>query len=255
MTFMQANVGHFDEFDENKLEYTGIYESYVTIMEDIIDAKLVERFSTEDIEAFYHEFRDNYMTYEAQDKETVDKLFELTDFVRFKDSMLIKKAAISQDSSAGGQSAKSSNDNLFSAVSDDKEEMEGFFWAMNSEDPDDSSTGWRKRLTFDNASKGVLDAVIHSKKVDGFKVEITRCSCVFPGISMETFDKYIMDMEELYKRRNGKGLTFDVLERSVDGFPHILYYNLPMPLFMTDRDCCFRMTKTVNDKGQVIYIS
>ena len=63
LIFMKANVQIFD--DENKLEYNGIYESYVEIMEDIIDANLVEFFTKDDIESFYAHFRDNYQSYEA----------------------------------------------------------------------------------------------------------------------------------------------------------------------------------------------
>ena len=65
LIFMKANVQIFDENDENKLEYTGIYESYVKIMEDIIDANLIESFTKDDIESFYAHFRDNYQSYEA----------------------------------------------------------------------------------------------------------------------------------------------------------------------------------------------
>ena len=33
LTFMNQHFAVFDENDENKLEYTGIYESYVQVME------------------------------------------------------------------------------------------------------------------------------------------------------------------------------------------------------------------------------
>jgi hypothetical protein len=99
-TFMEANLSAFDENDENKLEYTGIYESYVKIMEDVIDSGLMVSFSQEDIEKFYLDFRDNYKNYESQDKETVDKLFRLTDLENFKDSMLEVKSAVTKDVSA-----------------------------------------------------------------------------------------------------------------------------------------------------------
>ena len=38
--FMQKHQGAFSEEDENKLEYTTIFEEYVQIMSEIIDAKL-----------------------------------------------------------------------------------------------------------------------------------------------------------------------------------------------------------------------
>ena len=34
----------FDENDENKLEYTSVFESYVLIMDDLIDMKLNSKF-------------------------------------------------------------------------------------------------------------------------------------------------------------------------------------------------------------------
>ena len=45
--FMKANMGTFDENEENKLEYMSIFESYVMSMEDLIDAKLNEKYANE----------------------------------------------------------------------------------------------------------------------------------------------------------------------------------------------------------------
>jgi len=44
---MRANMGTFDENEENKLEYMSIFESYVMSMEDLIDAKLNEKYANE----------------------------------------------------------------------------------------------------------------------------------------------------------------------------------------------------------------
>ena len=43
--FMKENCQKFEDSDENKLEYTAIYESYVEILEDMIETKLFEKFS------------------------------------------------------------------------------------------------------------------------------------------------------------------------------------------------------------------
>ena len=51
--FMKEHANTFDENDENKLEYTGIFESYVQITEQIIEVKLREIFSNEPVDAFY----------------------------------------------------------------------------------------------------------------------------------------------------------------------------------------------------------
>ncbi len=56
VTFMNTHCNTFDENDENKLEYTGIYESYVQIMEQIIDVKLKDKFAEGQVDAFYIDF-------------------------------------------------------------------------------------------------------------------------------------------------------------------------------------------------------
>lgn len=44
-SFNAKYIDQFDEADENKLEYTGIYEQYVEIMEKIIETKLKDDYS------------------------------------------------------------------------------------------------------------------------------------------------------------------------------------------------------------------
>ena len=43
MSFMTGNINKFDENEENKLEYTAIYESYVEIIESLIDSNLNQK--------------------------------------------------------------------------------------------------------------------------------------------------------------------------------------------------------------------
>jgi hypothetical protein len=49
---MEANVNVFEDNDENKLEYTPIFESYVKIMDDLMDDKLNSKFGEAAVEAF-----------------------------------------------------------------------------------------------------------------------------------------------------------------------------------------------------------
>lgn len=80
----------FDPEDENKLEYTPIYEKYVEIMEKIIETKLKAEYghTDEEIETFYNDFKADVKEYEKQDIDTVDILYSLVDFVKFKKSMI-----------------------------------------------------------------------------------------------------------------------------------------------------------------------
>ena len=65
-------MSKFDEAEENKLEYTGIYEAYVQIIDQLIDSKLAEScgFSQPEIEEFYANFSQQSAAYEALDRET-----------------------------------------------------------------------------------------------------------------------------------------------------------------------------------------
>jgi len=45
--FFNKHMNTFEDTDENKLEYTQIYEAYVYILEQIIEAKLSAQFGQE----------------------------------------------------------------------------------------------------------------------------------------------------------------------------------------------------------------
>jgi ADP-ribosylation factor 2-binding protein len=70
--FMKQNYPIFDnDDDENKLEYTSVFESYVQIMEQLIEHKLKEKFSEQEVNEFTMDFKNNYKAYEQYDQETV----------------------------------------------------------------------------------------------------------------------------------------------------------------------------------------
>lgn len=57
--FYKKNAENFEDTEENKLEYTNIYTEYVHILDQMIDAKLKESFSDEELESFYLTFKEN----------------------------------------------------------------------------------------------------------------------------------------------------------------------------------------------------
>jgi ADP-ribosylation factor 2-binding protein len=88
--FFDKYSDQFDPNEENKLEYTPIYEKYVEIVEKIIEAKLQDNYGHTDaeIEQFYSDFKADMSEFEKEDKNTVDLLYGLVDFMKFKKSML-----------------------------------------------------------------------------------------------------------------------------------------------------------------------
>ena len=93
-TFYEKVIHKFEDTEENKLEYTSIFEEYVFIVENILEAKLKTEFSEEQLTYFYTHFKDNYKVYEAVNSDTVEVIFGFTDFVKFKEQVLKFKSGI-----------------------------------------------------------------------------------------------------------------------------------------------------------------
>lgn len=85
--FYDLKMKLFDEEDENKLEYTNIYQDYVLLMEQILDVTLKNEtygHTEEQVQAFYSTFKDNLETYKQMNDDVMDILFGLVDFAKFK---------------------------------------------------------------------------------------------------------------------------------------------------------------------------
>lgn len=102
MTFFEKIKDKFDESEENKLEYTSIFEEYVYILENIIDSKLKANHTEVELEAFYIHFKDNYQIYEPQNSDTVEVLFGFTEFTKFKEAVLKYKRGLIENPDAIG---------------------------------------------------------------------------------------------------------------------------------------------------------
>jgi hypothetical protein len=81
----------FEDTEENKLEYTNIYTEYVYILEQMIEANLLEKYGNDQIEAFYGTFKDNLKEYEKLNPEAVETLFSFVDFEKFKKNIMLSK--------------------------------------------------------------------------------------------------------------------------------------------------------------------
>ena len=97
-SFLDKHKEIFTDDEENKLEYSTIFEEYVQILEQVIDSRLAEKFQSQQIKAFYSDFSVNFVEYEKINSETVDIVFGFTDFNRFKKLVLqIKNGEVTYD--------------------------------------------------------------------------------------------------------------------------------------------------------------
>lgn len=89
--FFEKNQDKFEDTEENKLEYTNIYTEYVYILEEVIEINLKDKYTDEQIEAFYGSFAQKMPEYKQINPTVVDSLFDFIDFEKFKKSILISK--------------------------------------------------------------------------------------------------------------------------------------------------------------------
>ena len=92
MEFYKTYCKEFNDEDENQLKHTEIYQSYMKILDELIDAQLVKSFTEEQSGAFYQTFKDNQANYKAINESVYETLFAFVSFEQFKKEMLeVKK--------------------------------------------------------------------------------------------------------------------------------------------------------------------
>jgi len=91
--FCEEHCGIFDDKDENKIEYTEIFQRYTSLIESTLDQKLTEKvpnFSMKRFETMLLSRQDE------MDTEIFDLLLSLSDFDEFKEVMLSYKKPVNK---------------------------------------------------------------------------------------------------------------------------------------------------------------
>ena len=137
----------FSEEEENKLEYTNFYQDYVHLMEKMIDYKLKETHSEEQVDQFYLTFKENREEYNKINEDVMDLLFGLVDFQKFKSFILEYKKGCRTEKDADESAVGSKRLSEYAADYDE------FMKEINS-DPDEKSSGWVKKVSMKEAKDG-----------------------------------------------------------------------------------------------------
>ena len=80
MEFYTQKCAAFTDEEENQHCHMDIFEAYVKLVDKAIDVHLQERFSKEQIQNFYDDFKNNYEHYKEVNYDTVDVLNNSIDF-------------------------------------------------------------------------------------------------------------------------------------------------------------------------------
>ena len=131
--FFEKHMGEFVEDDENKLEYTQIHDQYIALLEQIIATDLGEKYSEEQIDAFYLAFKDNLEMFEKEDGWAYDTLWGLINFDKFKQQILTYK----KDNSALTKKEETTIEN----------KGEADYYKYDAEDVNDPNNKWVKKMS------------------------------------------------------------------------------------------------------------
>lgn len=142
--FYNMHAHKFDaKDDENKHEYMQLFENYVSLNDQVLEAKLLEDYgyTKEDMKAFYDTFQDNRKRYEEEDACAFDTLFTIINFDAFKKQMFAAKTGmIDVDSKSSNAADKNTYSNM-----DINEEWK-LYQSYMAEDLTDKKIGWKKKV-------------------------------------------------------------------------------------------------------------
>ena len=166
------------------------------ILEQIIETKLREDFSDDDINSFYKTFKDCLPEYEKINSETVETIFGFTDFEKFKQTILTYKRGLD----AGAEPAKKDSKDtlpLHQMVGKDKEHLLKIFEDLNNEDTSDPKNKWKKTLEI--KEKDGLKVLVQQRPVPGRNVNLFKNETVFRNITIKAWLQFSLNFLEYMK--------------------------------------------------------
>ena len=193
------------------------------ILDEIIEAKLVEKFSQEEIKSFYETFVKNFKSFEKLNEQTVDTLFEFKEFSQFKKKMLTYKRGMDDGTLKKAAVEETDTLPLQQMVGGDHEALKKIFYDLAAEDVADASFKWKK--TLDMEEKDGIKCTVYTRPIQGRRVNMCKNVSVFRGVSIKAwlefslnFLKYMGDDPE-FKQQNQ---AVNVIEESPDKM-HAIY--------------------------------
>lgn len=203
------------------MEYSQIFDEYVYILESIIESKIANAYSKEQIAEFYNDFKENYKNYEAINSETVEVLFGFIDFVKFKEAVIkFKKQGQKDDENVTDAGIMETTKGA---------DVEEYFNRLHAE----GIESWTKSTEVKESKDKPYYCTIWSRPIPGSKIKMLRSELVFKNVNLKQMEGFFDNLEEtMRKAPNVK--EFHVFEKSEAGM--IFYSYSKMPALMSDRD-------------------
>lgn len=218
-------------------------------MEKLIEARLINEYghSNAEIEQFYEDFKQDMKLYEQEDLDTVDILYSMVDFVKFKKSMLTYvKGAINTTAT---KEEESEQNQLMTTAGSTSEEQYADFQSIMNEPLEGKDSLWKKKSERKEFGKHGWTYSIFQKKQPG-KTDILRINASFKGIKKDQLLKYYLNpppgQQQMIKEQR-------TIER-IDENTTIDYWRFKMPM-MSDRDNVMSIHQSLTPDGsEFLYI-
>ena len=152
MNFFNKNCSAFSADEENKHEYKEIHEEYIKLLEIAIEVQIKEKFTEEEMEIFYLDFKENFNNYKAINEDAFSIMIASVDFQQFKEQML-KSKVIEEDKSE-------SKTQDYGKIGSNK------YFDLASEDYKDPKKKWTKVVSL-NKEKDGYSATVHRRPLEG----------------------------------------------------------------------------------------
>lgn len=217
----------FEDTDENKLEYTPLHEEFIKLSENAMEAYIKEQLglAQEDIDAFYLALQEpnKLKVLEASNKDTVDHLYTMLDFAKFKQQMLDAKKGAPK------------NEDTSAEVQREIKDKQSWTWdeyqTVLNEELDTKTSLWKSKLK-QTKFKDNAKLCVYQKPQKG-KVDLLRVECQFIGVDPHKLWTYITNPPPTTLLKELKVIGSEG-EHQID-----IYFQVKVPL-MTTRDLVLR---------------
>ena len=144
--------------------------------DELVTAKLKDKHDSEKVEKFYENFADNMAAYREKDELTVETLYGIIEFSKFKETILrFKKDNVQFD-----RKPEDSPDLRGSAIT--TEDGYALYEKLAAENVDDPQFKWQKKLT--NLTKPGVVINYWQKPMENKALNMTKCHVVMKDVQL-----------------------------------------------------------------------
>lgn len=183
--------------------------------------------------AFYEGLETNLKAYEAKDKETVDYLYSMVDFQKFKVKMCTSKAIVMKEKNM--QSERLSSDQIVKMSDINLKQEQEYYSKLMGEDAASGACGWKKRLDVSKWTDD-LKMKVYSRQQETTKNDLFRMEIKFRNRKVKELNEFFMNLPvEKFSMMVEVKYT-DMTTNEAEGTASLIRYQRTTAPLVNDRD-------------------